>query len=120
MTEGDIVFVDHLKYYDACLNSAATFIIINKKTEAPAGKTLFIVEDPFEAYQKIVRHFSPFASSEKMISDTAKIGKNTVIMPNVFLGSSRGEVYLRFRYTILGVEVVEAAGIEPASKGCDQ
>ena len=31
--EGDIVFVDHPKYYDACLNSAATFIIINKKTE---------------------------------------------------------------------------------------
>jgi len=88
VTEGDIVFVDHPKYYDACLNSAATFIIINKKTEAPAGKTLFIVEDPFEAYQKIVRHFSPFASSEKMISDTARIGKNTVIMPNVFLGNN--------------------------------
>ena len=25
---GDIAFVDHPKYYDACLNSAATFIII--------------------------------------------------------------------------------------------
>ena len=88
VNEGDIVFVDHPKYYDACLNSSATFIIINKKTEAPSGKTLFIVEDPFEAYQKIVIHFSPFASSEKMISDTARIGKNTVIMPNVFLGNN--------------------------------
>ena len=29
--KGDIVFVDHPKYYDTCLNSAATFIIINKK-----------------------------------------------------------------------------------------
>ena len=27
--KGDIVFVDHPKYYDACLNSEATFIIIN-------------------------------------------------------------------------------------------
>lgn len=88
VNEGDIVFVDHPKYYDTCLNSAATFIIINKKTEVPAGKTLFIVEDPFEAYQRIVRHFSPFTSSEKMINDTAKIGKNTIIMPNVFLGNN--------------------------------
>ena len=28
--EGDIVFVDHPKYYSKCLNSAASFIIINK------------------------------------------------------------------------------------------
>ena len=26
--EGDLVFVDHPKYYDTCLRSAATFIII--------------------------------------------------------------------------------------------
>ena len=35
----------------------ATFIIINK-TEVPAGKTLFIVDDPFEAYLKIVIIFA--------------------------------------------------------------
>lgn len=85
--EGDIVFVDHPKYYDASINSAATFIIINKKTEVPGGKTLFIIEDPFEAYLKIVNHFSPFSPSKKIISDTAITGKNTVIMPNVFLGN---------------------------------
>ena len=28
---GDIVFVDHPKYYDTCLNSAASCIIINNK-----------------------------------------------------------------------------------------
>ena len=60
---GDIVFVDHPKYYDSCLKSAATFIIINKKTEAPDGKTLFITDDPFEAYAKIVQHFRPFMTS---------------------------------------------------------
>ena len=87
VSEGDIVFVDHPKYYDTCLNSAATFIIINKKTEAPDGKTLFIVDDPFEAYSKIVQHFRPFTTSNKLISDTAKTGKNTIIMPNVFLGN---------------------------------
>ena len=86
--EGDIVFVDHPKYYDACLNSAATFIIINADKEVPAGKTLFIVDDPFEAYLKIVQHFRPFSASNKMISDTVKMGKNTIILPNVFLGNN--------------------------------
>ena len=84
---GDIVFVDHPKYYDACLNSAATFIIINKKTEVPDGKTLFITDEPFEAYSKIVKHFRPFIAADKMISDTAVVGKNTIVMQNVFLGN---------------------------------
>jgi UDP-3-O-[3-hydroxymyristoyl] glucosamine N-acyltransferase len=30
--QGDIVFVDHPKYYDMALNSAATTILINKKS----------------------------------------------------------------------------------------
>ncbi len=88
VTDGDIVFVDHPKYYETCLNSAATFIIINKKTEVPEGKTLFIIDDPFEAYLKIVDHFLPFVPSKKMISDSAITGKNTIVMPNVFLGNN--------------------------------
>ena len=28
---GDVVFVDHPKYYDKCIHSAASFIIINKR-----------------------------------------------------------------------------------------
>lgn len=84
---GDIVFVDHPKYYDLCLNSAATFIIINKQTEVPQGKTLFVVQDPFEAYIRIVKHFKPFEPSIKMISDSVKIGEHSIIMPNVYLGN---------------------------------
>jgi len=87
VNDGDIVFVDHPKYYDACLNSAATFIIINKKTEVPVGKTLFITDEPFESYSKIIRHFRPFTPSDKLISETAVTGKNTIIMQNVFLGN---------------------------------
>lgn len=87
LSEGDIVFVDHPKYYDACLNSEATFIIIDTQKNVPDGKTLFVVEDPFEAYLKIVNHFKPFQASDKMISDSARIGKNTIVMPNVFLGN---------------------------------
>ena len=85
--EGDIVFVDHPKYYDTCLNSSATFIIINAEKKVPEGKTLFLVEDPFDAYLKIADHFRPFSPSNKMISDSSSVGKNSVVMPNVFIGN---------------------------------
>jgi UDP-3-O-[3-hydroxymyristoyl] glucosamine N-acyltransferase len=85
--EGDIVFVDNPKYYEKCINSAATVIIINMKTDFPAEKTLLVVDEPFEAYSKLVNHFRPFTPSSKNISDSAIIGKNTVIMPNCFIGN---------------------------------
>jgi UDP-3-O-[3-hydroxymyristoyl] glucosamine N-acyltransferase len=59
--QGDVVFVDHPKYYDACIHSAATFIIINKETTYPPGKALLIADDPFEAYLKLVNHFRPLS-----------------------------------------------------------
>ena len=84
---GDLAFVDHPKYYAACINSAATYIIINKKTDCPVGKALLIVDDPFEAYLKIVNFYRPFAPSMKMISDTAVTGEGTIVMPNVYIGN---------------------------------
>ena len=85
---GDLVFVDHPKYYDKCLNSAASFIIINtKEVVIPEGKTLLIVKEPFEAYLTIVNYFRPFVASSKPISDDVSIGDGSIIMPNVFIGS---------------------------------
>lgn len=83
---GDLVFVDHPKYYDKCLQSAATYIIINKVVEAPTGKALLVVDQPFEAYLKIVRHFRPFQPATKPVSDTATIGAGSYLYPNVFVG----------------------------------
>ncbi|PZR24942.1 MAG: UDP-3-O-(3-hydroxymyristoyl)glucosamine N-acyltransferase [Citrobacter freundii] len=84
---GDLVFVDHPKYYDKCIQSAASFIIINKQTDFPEGKALLVTSDPFEAYQTIIRHFRPFAPSMKMISDTSSAGEGTVIMPGAYIGN---------------------------------
>lgn len=85
--KGDIVFVDHPKYYATCINSLADYIIINKYTEFPEGKALLIINDPFEAYLKLVNHFRPFTPSMKIVSDTSKTGKGTVIMPNAYVGN---------------------------------
>src|SRR6185312_3623933 len=84
--KGDLVFVDHPKYYDTCIRSAATFIIINKAVEVPTGKALLVVDQPFEAYLKIVRHFRPFEPATKMISDTAVVGAGSYLYPGVFVG----------------------------------
>ena len=84
---GDLVFVDHPKYYSTCINSAATFIIINTKTYFPEGKALLVVDDPFEAYQKIVNFYRPFTPSLKMISESASVGNGSVIMPGAYIGN---------------------------------
>lgn len=84
--EGDLVFVDHPKYYQKCINSAASFIIINKETDFPSGKALLLVEEPFEAYQKIVSHFRPITPLQKNISDLATIGEGSVVMPGAVIG----------------------------------
>ena len=85
---GDIVFVDHPKYYDKALNSAATIILINKDVECPEGKALLISDEPFSDFNKLTNYFKPFKSSSKSISDSAKIGMNTIIQPNCFIGNN--------------------------------
>lgn len=85
---GDLVFVDHPKYYNTCIHSAASFIIINKQTDFPEGKALLIVEEPFEAYLKIVAHYKPFNPSMQQIAKSATVGKGTIVMPNTYLGNA--------------------------------
>jgi len=83
---GDIVFVDHPKYYDKALNSSATIVLINKEVTCPDGKALLISDDPFRDFNKLTSYFKPFQASNVSISDSAIIGKDTVIQPNCFIG----------------------------------
>ena len=85
---GDIVFVDHPKYYDKALQSPATIILINKVVDCPKGKALLVSDDPFRDFNKLTNHFNPFQMARAVIADSAKIGKNTVIQPNVFIGNN--------------------------------
>lgn len=115
---GDLVFVDHPKYYDKCINSLASFIIINKEANVPEGKALLVVENPFEAYCKIVNHFRPFTPSTKLISDNAVIGEGTTIFPSAFIGQhvrigKNSIIYPNVSildHTIIGDNVIIQAG----------
>ncbi|MBK5284758.1 MAG: UDP-3-O-(3-hydroxymyristoyl)glucosamine N-acyltransferase [Bacteroidia bacterium] len=88
VTSGDITFVDHEKYYDMALSSAATFIIIDKEVACPQNKMLFVSPNPFRDYVYLVRLFRPFEAADKFVSDSAEIGEGTVIQPGAFIGNN--------------------------------
>lgn len=85
---GDIVFVDHPKYYDKALQSAATIVLINKKVDCPEGKALLISDDPFRDFNTLTKHFRPFQVTTVSIALSATIGEGTVIQPNCFVGNN--------------------------------
>ena len=85
---GDIVFVDHPKYYDKALASAATVVLINKRVDCPEGKALLISEDPFADFNKLTQFFKPFEKATSSIAASASIGEGTLIQPNCFIGNN--------------------------------
>lgn len=85
--KGDLTFVDHPKYYDKALNSAATTIIINKKVKCPENKALIFSENPFHDYNNLTLHFRPFEKATAPVSPSATIGEGTVLQPGVFVGN---------------------------------
>lgn len=100
---GEIVFVNHPKYYDKALNSPATIILIDKEVDCPEGKALLISDDPFRDFNKINTHFTrifnfkeelhnvevgegTFIHPTAVIGNDVTIGKNCQIFPNVVIG----------------------------------
>ena len=87
--EGDLTFVDVEKYYNKALGSAASFVIINQRVEVPEGKALLYHEQPFDAYNSLVKHFYRVYDSfdlEKRVSTETKIHPSAVIHQGVVIG----------------------------------
>ena len=100
---GEIVFVNHPKYYDKALQSDATIILIDKEVDCPEGKALLISDDPFRDFNAINTHFTKISNfteelhdievgegtkihSSAVIGNHVRIGKNCHIFPNVVIG----------------------------------
>ena len=75
--KGDIIFVDHPKYYDKALQSDAICIIINTEVDCPEGKALIISDDPFRDHNQVVK-------THHRIQDEGSptIGKGSIIHPS--------------------------------------
>ena len=49
---------------------------------------MLISDDPFRDFNKLTKYFKPFQKATSAISDSARIGTNTVIQPNCFIGNN--------------------------------
>ncbi|WP_253312160.1 LpxD N-terminal domain-containing protein [Chryseobacterium sp. HSC-36S06] len=114
---GEIVFVNHPKYYDKALNSDATIILIDKVVDCPEGKALLVSDDPFRDFNKINTHFTRIYNFTEelhdievgegtrihpsaVIGNEVRIGKNCTVFPNVVIGDR----------TVIGDNVIIQSG----------
>lgn len=87
--EGDLVFVDHPKYYKKALNSAATIVLIDTEdVEIPEGKTIIVSPQPFDDYNFLTKHFSPFIPPKGNTGRNSIINPKALLYPNVFVGNN--------------------------------
>lgn len=84
---GDLVFVDHPKYYDKALQSAATIVLINQTVPCPPGKALIFSDDPCRDFNKLNAHFSPWKMNDVLRGEDAVIGTDCHIHPTVSMGN---------------------------------
>ena len=86
---GDLVYVDHPKYYAKALNSAATTIIIDKEVEVPPGKAIIISPDPCRDYNALVQRFMPregWHDRGITIGAGSEVHTSVVLGPHVTIG----------------------------------
>ena len=85
--KGDLIYVDHPKYYKKALNSLADTIIIDKEIELPKGKAIIVSDNPFGDYNKLAELFFPESKpTEKQ--KTNNIHPSAIVYPNVFIGEN--------------------------------
>lgn len=88
---GDLVFVDHPKYYQKALESAATVIIIDQEVTPPEGKHLLVCDAPFLAYNQLVAQFRtpPLRHTGQVpIGEGSEIGEGVQLSPGVVIGNN--------------------------------
>ena len=83
VNEGDLIFVDHPKYYDKALKSKASAIIIDKEVEVPQGKVVLITDQPFQVFNTILKRYKPHSHFK---DNQQSIDASAIIMPNVSIG----------------------------------
>ena len=85
---GDVAFSDVKKYFEKTLRSAATVILLNEAAECPAGKVILVVENPFGAYDALVREYRPFEPLTVPVSHRAEIHPTAIIEPGVVIAAN--------------------------------
>lgn len=85
---GDIAFSDVRKYFEKTLKSAATVILLNEAAECPPGKVILVVDQPFAAYDSLVREYRPFEPLTTPVSHRAEIHPTAILEPGVVVAAN--------------------------------
>jgi UDP-3-O-[3-hydroxymyristoyl] glucosamine N-acyltransferase len=82
---GDIVFVDHRKYFESALESEASAIIGPADLNSDK-KTLILVNHPKLAFAKIVAEINPRPALSKKIDPTAIVDPTAILPSDITIG----------------------------------
>lgn len=88
VSQWDITFVDHPKYFNAALQSQASAIIVPADMDCPPGKVLLITDQPFLAYEKIVNHFRPVVALNTEGTENYEVDETAIIEPGAIIGQN--------------------------------
>lgn len=84
--KGDLIFVDHPKYYDTALDSVASAVLINKKVDDNKGKALLISDNVFHDFNRLIQTFKPEILSRSEHHPDSKIASSAYVAPGVITG----------------------------------
>ena len=68
------------------MNSAASFILIDKEVPVPEGKALIVSPVPFDDYNKLTKKFAPYRPQMSMTGENCQIADSAHLSPNCFIG----------------------------------
>jgi UDP-3-O-[3-hydroxymyristoyl] glucosamine N-acyltransferase len=85
-TPSEISFLENKKYLSELTNSkaGAIFVTAEFKEKVPAGTIALVVKEPYIYLAKTSKYFAPKVLED--VGDEAKIGFNTTVMPNTYVG----------------------------------
>ncbi|MDX1912641.1 MAG: UDP-3-O-(3-hydroxymyristoyl)glucosamine N-acyltransferase [Saprospiraceae bacterium] len=115
---GDVAFSDVKKYFQKTLDSEATILLLNAPAACPPGKAILVVENPFEAYDSLVREYRPFAPLTETRSAGADIHPTAIIEPGVIIANNvrigahsyiQANAYIG-EYTMIGEQCIIGPG----------
>jgi UDP-3-O-[3-hydroxymyristoyl] glucosamine N-acyltransferase len=83
---GDLTLADDPETVEEALQSPASVILVAEAIGYPEGKALIIHPEPFDAYNKLTRKFSPYRKQSSMTGENCLIADSAHLSPNCFIG----------------------------------
>lgn len=84
--DGDLTYADHPKWMKRALASPAAVLLLDREPAEGTGKTVLLADDPFRAFDSLLRRFAPYEPITSRIHPSAVIGEGTVLEEGAIAG----------------------------------